>query len=288
MPCTRTQNPKPNHLVPTNVLNDMVAKAGLCVPPRKFFAIDNVWMLVAITEGHTTYAFYNEEIKTWCSAGGVVAGETVWGHTTAETSGLAFPDPACIPGTRFVVTWYGRLLPTARTLLARAHLTTPRTKSVVLSTWLGCPGRDILAALRSNAATGKQLPPFVEVAATGTFPAGPGPTVTRDPYTPEFADTLKTFGDEAISSIVVCRTPLSTMATLLSTLLINKKFAELNSKYDQMFHTFAMLRLANGKTLLLEKNATLVLKEVDNLEPGLRLGKSKAALDGCFGQPFFV
>jgi len=74
-------------------------------------------------------------------------------------------------------------------------------------------------------------------------------------------NTLKKYGDQAIKSIVVKRTPLSNVVESALNAITLGKWKEIKGNYDKMFHLYAVLTLENGKKLLLEKNERPVLSE---------------------------
>ena len=244
------------------------------MPGDKYFEKDNVWLLQAIdVTGHIAYLFYNEQSRIWCSAGEIARNSTMWDHHTADTAGIAFPDPAFAAKNKFHLVWYGRLLPLARTLLDRLHMSIAAGQ-FVLSTAFQTPGRAILMELRNNVATDKQLPSFVVdlmmMPAIGTRPVGRQPISSRIPYTASFAATLARFRNSAIERVVICRKPISRTAAFCASLLFQKKMAELYSIYDALYHTFVVLVLAEktanrNVTLLLEKNANLKLVEIEGI-----------------------
>lgn len=258
-------------------LGNALASAGFCVPTNTYFQHDNVWLVVAANKSHTTYAFYNEAERAWCSAGLVAIGDMMWGHTAAKEAGLAFPDPAFAPGASFAVRWSGRLGPFARRLLDNAHLSAPRAATMILGTSLGSLGNNILIALRECAADDPQVPPLARPRA-GVYPNGAPPTADRAPYTDSFIEALERYGDTEIHSIVVCRTPLSATSALLASMLLRKEYRRLNSVYDQLYHTYAVLHLRSGEAMLLEKNATLVFKPLAKDATGLKLDKTGTEL----------
>jgi hypothetical protein len=76
-----------------------------------------------------------------------------------------------------------------------------------------------------------------------------------------FRNTLKKYGDQPITKIVVKRTPLSKVVESLLSLITLGKWKEIKGAHDKMYHLYAVLYLKNGKQLLLEKNELPVLSE---------------------------
>lgn len=76
-----------------------------------------------------------------------------------------------------------------------------------------------------------------------------------------FRNVLKKYGTQSIKSIVIKRTPLSSVVESALNAITLGKWKEIKGNYDKMFHLYAVLTLENGKRLLLEKNERPVLTE---------------------------
>lgn len=88
----------------------------------------------------------------------------------------------------------------------------------------------------------------------------------RNDYPPSFKRLLDKYGNETVSRVEVYRQPiLSVFSTILN--LTTKGEAERRLKEtdkDKLFHISLWATLSNGKTLLIEKNETLNMKENPN------------------------
>ncbi len=76
-----------------------------------------------------------------------------------------------------------------------------------------------------------------------------------------FRNTLEKYGDEIITSIDVCRTPINRVAKTFANLITLGQWDDIVKRagHDEMFHLYAILTLSNGMQLVLEKNETPVL-----------------------------
>jgi hypothetical protein len=86
----------------------------------------------------------------------------------------------------------------------------------------------------------------------------------KNNYSISVSNSLKKYGKNKISRIILNRTPLGSMMN--TALNVSSGFEFLNklkqSPYDSLFHLAAILILDNGKKLMFEKVETMSLKEV--------------------------
>jgi hypothetical protein len=81
----------------------------------------------------------------------------------------------------------------------------------------------------------------------------------RDDLPPKVRDILKRLGDQHIQAITINRTPVNSMIMSALGAVSQGEFTKRfeNSAYDQLFHLRLDLKLANGKTVKLEKNEVI-------------------------------
>lgn len=82
---------------------------------------------------------------------------------------------------------------------------------------------------------------------------------TRTDFPPDVRDILNKYGGQTIASMRVGRSPVN---AVIRSLLNVASFGEFNKKikelgYDNIFHLFILITVADGTTLLLEKNQTI-------------------------------
>jgi hypothetical protein len=81
----------------------------------------------------------------------------------------------------------------------------------------------------------------------------------RKTYAPVHQKIIEEYGLNTITSIKVGRKPLSSVLNAVLNVVslgIYKKWIQ-SSEYDSLFHLFALITLNNGKTILLEKRASI-------------------------------
>ena len=81
----------------------------------------------------------------------------------------------------------------------------------------------------------------------------------RKTYAPAHQKIIESYGENTITSIKVGRKPLSSVLNAVLNVVslgIYKKWIQ-RSQYDDLFHLFALITLNNGKTILIEKRASI-------------------------------
>jgi len=81
----------------------------------------------------------------------------------------------------------------------------------------------------------------------------------RKTYAPAHQKIIEAYGENTITSIKVGRKPLSSVLNAVLNVVslgIYKKWIQ-RSQYDDLFHLFALITLNNGKTILIEKRASI-------------------------------
>ena len=91
----------------------------------------------------------------------------------------------------------------------------------------------------------------------------------RENFPPKVRSFLTKYGDVEIQNIMVCRTPIeSALATAMNWLslgMFKQKLKELN--YDNAFHLFLIVQLANGMSVRIEKNHVVSVESVHRALP---------------------
>lgn len=97
----------------------------------------------------------------------------------------------------------------------------------------------------------------------------------REGYNNKCLKNIKLYGDKKIKKIVVVRTPLSTIATLLGKVVSLGQMEEIMKKegIDRFFHIGIVATLDDGMMLLIEKNSVI------NIEPISKLASNSEIMD---------
>ena len=76
---------------------------------------------------------------------------------------------------------------------------------------------------------------------------------------PKAQSVLDNIGDNTILEIKIYRTPLNNNITFLGNLVTNNKLNERMKEieYDDLYHLYMIIRMSNGKNLLVEKNEVI-------------------------------
>lgn len=87
---------------------------------------------------------------------------------------------------------------------------------------------------------------------------------TRKQFPPKVRNILAKYKDEKVIGIEVGRNPVQSYATKILNWISQGKFEEQLKKmnYDDVYHLFMIVKLANGKSLLIEKNSVVNIQEV--------------------------
>ena len=88
----------------------------------------------------------------------------------------------------------------------------------------------------------------------------------RKTYAPAHQKIIESYGENTITSIKVGRKPLSSVLNAVLNVVslgIYKKWIQ-RSQYDDLFHLFALITLNNGKTILIEKRASIDMVVIKN------------------------
>ena len=114
---------------------------------------------------------------------------------------------------------------------------------------------------------------------------------------------LQRIGDEQITEISVCRTPVnSTVQLALNAVSLGQFKQRIDSApYDDIFHLYLVLKTAGGTTVTVEKNATIEISEVSNtffrpnsqcrnipIRPGLTLKEMLTKTERAMGPRFYT
>lgn len=85
----------------------------------------------------------------------------------------------------------------------------------------------------------------------------------RSDAPPVIRNALQNYGDQQITRLRVCRTPLNGMVEKILNIISSGEFNKQKQKlqYDQVFHLYLIIDLKNGKTFRIEKNATVDFAE---------------------------
>ena len=85
-------------------------------------------------------------------------------------------------------------------------------------------------------------------------------------------DYLKKHGNESIKQIIVCRTPLSGVFSMIGNLLTNGEWNENKEKlgYDDIYHLYVLVKL-DSHTIRIEKNSREEISNKTNLGQDYRI-----------------
>jgi len=86
----------------------------------------------------------------------------------------------------------------------------------------------------------------------------------RKTYPKDIQKIIESYGENTITSIKVGRKPLSSVLNAVLNVVslgIYKKWIQ-RSQYDDLFHLFSLITLNNGKTILIEKRASIEMSVI--------------------------
>jgi len=91
----------------------------------------------------------------------------------------------------------------------------------------------------------------------------------REGYNHKCLKNIKLYGDKKIVKIVVARTALSTVATVLGRVVTLGEMEKIMEKegIDRFFHIGIIATLEGGQLLLIEKNSVINIEPIDSIDP---------------------
>ena len=97
----------------------------------------------------------------------------------------------------------------------------------------------------------------------------PSKTVPNERYIKSTRDTLMKYGHIPIKKIVVCRDPVNGMIDNLLNFLSFGSWKDIKSKhgFDEFYHLYALIYLANGVILMIEKNQNIIVDKTSKKSP---------------------